>query len=327
MKDSRWYQVNGGSPLRAPLAMMALALLLGFSAGCGDAEPAEVNGCQSFALSCDTRVFLQVDQFEFLRANGAHVLDVRSAEPFADGHVPGAVQANWSVFADPERNGILLESEAELQAIARGLGINNDTTVLLYGNGGTGDSAAGRMLWTLEYLGHPRVYLLDGGIEAWKQDSGKRVATGMSSAIAQGNFTVNVRPEIRATIEEVEAAIEEGTLKLVDTRTMEEFFGDEEYRRGNPRGGYIPTAIHYHWEDVIGEDGRLRPAADIRAELEALGIVDGTLTIPYCQSGVRSGFFYAVLKWLDYPDAKNYDGSWWEWSRDEDRPLGDYDNN
>ncbi|MFU8804914.1 MAG: sulfurtransferase [Bradymonadaceae bacterium] len=323
MKNSHWSQLVGRLG-RAHLTALSLGFIVAFSSACVEPEVEAPEGCDAATLTCSKTVFLEVEEFEFLRLNGAHVIDVRGSDTFADGHVPGAANTHWNAFAEPDRNGILLESEAALQEVARSLGINNDSTILVYGNGGTGDSAAGRLFWTLEYLGHDKVYLLDGGIEAWKEDAGVAVGTGAFQSIPEGDFTVNLRPELRATIEEVEDAMENGTLKLVDTRNIEEYLGEEEALRGNPRGGYIPTAVHYHWEDVIGDNGRLRPAEDIRAELEALGIVDGTLTIPYCQSGVRSGYFYAVLKWLGYPTAKNYDGSWWEWSRETDL-AGEYE--
>lgn len=300
-----------------------LLLLLSFSLltpGCGEGQKEfeTPSTCTQELQVCDAQVFLTVDQFEFLRRNGAHVLDVRPYEVFTQGHIPGSYWAQWQDFADTEnRNGIIWEDEEILQNAARSFGINTDDRIIIVGagDGSGGDARAGRLFWTLEYIGHDNVYLVDGGFEAWLNAGYDGLTAGTPSP-ALGNFEVNIRPERRATIEEVESAILDGSIRLVDTRTVEEWMGEESARRNNPRGGYIPDAVHYHWEDAL-VDGKLRPREEIRAELEALGITPGTLTIPYCQSGVRSGYFYAILKWLDYPEPKNYDGSWWEWSRTE----------
>ncbi|WP_158542675.1 sulfurtransferase [Lujinxingia litoralis] len=294
--------------------MVALALAL--SAGCGQevTELATPEGCSEESGTCQARIFLQADEFEFLRRQGALVLDARASEAFVQGHVPGAIRVDWKAFAREGFNGLIEDDVETLERVARGYGINEDQPVLIYGGGGSAESVSGRVFWTLEYLGHDQVYLLEGGFDSWKQARFAAIEAGVTEAGA-GDFTVELQPQRRATQQEVEAAIEDETLRLVDTRTIEEWFAEN--LRDNPEGGHIPEAVHYHWENVLEADGTLRPAADIRAELEALGIDEGTLAIPYCQSGVRSGFFYAVLKWLEYPEPKNYDGSWWEWSRDE----------
>ncbi len=291
------------------------AVALFFVAACGEdtTELETPATCSQELQLCEAQVFLEVNQLEFLRQNGAVVLDTRDEDVYVNGHIPGSLNASWQVFRDPELNGILWDDEAKLQQAARDLGINNDDTIIVLGqgDGSGGDARAGRLFWTLEYLGHDNVYLVNGGFDAWLEAGYDGLEAGTTD-VAEGDFTIDLRPERRATRAEVEAAIEEGTIRLVDTRTIDEWIGEE--LRNNPEGGHIPEAIHYHWEDVM-EDGKLRPREDILAEFEELGIVPGTLTIPYCQSGVRSGFFYAVLKWLDYPEPKNYDGSWWEWSR------------
>ena len=309
---------------RSLLPLVIALFALSFAAGCGGefTELETPETCTQELQLCEVEVFLSVQEFEFLRQNGAHILDVRNQEAFSLGHIPGSYWADWQSFADTEnRNGIIWEDEAILEEAARSFGINNEDVVIVVGagDGRGGDARAGRLFWTLEYIGHERVYLVDGGFAAWEEARYDGLQAGFPEPEA-GNFEVNLRPDRRATIEEVEEAIEDGTIRLVDTRTVEEWMGLEEARRENPRGGYIPEAIHYHWENVM-EDGKLRPRDEILAELEALGIVPGTLTIPYCQSGVRSGYFYAVLKWLGFPEPKNYDGSWWEWSRADDLEI------
>ena len=74
--------------------------------------------------------------------------------------------------------------------------------------------------------------------------------------------------------------------------------------------------MHYEWTKVFDADGKLRSKEELKADFAALGIDENTEVIPNCQSGVRSSFIYAVFKWLGFKTAKNYDGSWWEWSRE-----------
>lgn len=301
-----------------PLSLLfALSFLLLFSACGNELNPLDdVEGCSQELQTCNAHVFLSVEQFEFLRQQGAHILDTRSPEEFSQGHIPGSFNANWQAFADTEhRNGIVWEDTDLLQDAARSFGINSEDTVIVLGagDGSGGDARAGRLFWTLEYLGHNNVYLVDGGYQAWLDARYDNLEAGLPTP-PTGNFEVTLRPELRATLDEVEAAINDGSIRLVDTRTVEEWIGEN--LRNNPRGGHIPEAIHFYWEDAL-QDGFLRPKDELRSELEALGILPGTLTIPYCQSGVRSGYFYAILKWLDYPNPKNYDGSWWEWSRSD----------
>lgn len=302
------------SPRR--LANFILITALFIAAGCGgehtDFTPP--SSCDEATGTCEAHVFLQVEEFEFLRRNGAYIIDTRSQDEYLQGHVPGAINGSWRKFAHPDRNGILWEEEERLQQEVQNLGIKNDDTVIVLGvgDGSGGDSSAGRFYWTLQYLGHDDIYLVDGGFQAWVDGRFSNLEAGLNEP-KKSDYVIDIRPERRATLDEVIAAIEDDSLRIVDTRRVEEWMGEE--LRNNPLGGHIPEAVHYHWEDVFDGQGKLRPKEQIRKELEELGIVEGTLTIPYCQSGVRSGFFYAILQWLDYPEAKNYDGSWWEWSR------------
>lgn len=297
--------LNFARAARHALVFMLMLFVMGSFTACGEvAEDRDVTA----------RVFLEIDDFEYLRKQGALVLDARGKKPFEDGHVPNAINADWKKFVIEGKNGIVSDDVEYLQNAARDLGINADQTILIYGDGGINDSSAGRLLWTLEYLGHESVYLLNGGVEAYKREN-LYTQAGTTTA-KKGTFTVNLRPEIRATMAEVKEASDNGTLKIIDSRTDAEWLAElENDPRGNQQGGHIPEAIHYHWEDVMTKDGVLRPKEELRAEFQALGITEDTLTIAYCQSGVRSGYLYAVLKWLDYKEAKNYDGSWWEWSQ------------
>lgn len=267
----------------------------------------------------NSRVFITPDELEELRAAGdVSILDVRNAEQFATGHIPGALNAEWSVFRDVSREGEYTEDDPVLvERTARALGLSQDRPIVVYGNGRTTSHA--RLAWSLEYYGHANVFILDGGLDAWTAATGQS-ATTEPTVVEPGDFTVAFRPEVLVTRERVEAALEDDRVIFFDARSSGEYAGEDE--RGNPRAGHIPGAIHYEWTNVFQEDGSLRPANDIRAELDGLGLLDpDKVVVAYCQGGFRSAVIYSVLRWLGQPEVANYDGSWWEYSRDSDLPA------
>ncbi len=295
-------------------------LLLALLIGCGDHQELETpESCQQELQTCDARAFLQVDQFEYLRQEDAiTILDARGDDmEFRSGHVPGAQFIDMSELRDPDEHNKLWEDDELLSPLLEELGVRNDRPVVVYGagDGGGVDSRAGNIFWTLQYLGHDEVYLVDGGLAAWTRADYASIRAGEAeSPSVDGDFTIERIPELVVGFEAVHTAVEEGSPALLDTRTEDEFIGEDE--RGNPQAGHIPTAVHYHWEDLMDDDGLLRDRDTLRDELEDLGLDTETSIIAYCQSGVRSGFFYAALIELGYPPAQNYDGSWMEWSRE-----------
>lgn len=263
-------------------------------------------------------VYVDVTEAERLRAAGATLLDTRDAEAFAAGHIPGALHAEWSVFQDASREGEFTEDDPVLvEQAARSLGIRHDRAIVVYGAGrGTSSS---RLAWSLEYYGHSDVHILDGGFDAWVAESGASASTEVATP-EPGDFVVEWRPELLATQEDVESALDAGNAIFFDARSLDEYAGTD--TRDNPRRGHIPGAIHFEWTRVFDESGRLRPENELRTELTDLGLIgEGKLVIPYCQGGFRSSVIYSVLRWLGEPEVANYDGSWWEYSRNSDLPA------
>jgi len=113
-----------------------------------------------------------------------------------------------------------------------------------------------------------------------------------------------------------EIAIEElarrlGELPLLDVRTPGEYDGSLG-KPCDPRQGHIPGARHldiYRLMEMTTDE--------VRAEL---GLEPGAEVVAYCHSGSRSAIATQVLRALGY-DARNYVGSWHEWSRHDDLPL------
>jgi thiosulfate/3-mercaptopyruvate sulfurtransferase len=108
-----------------------------------------------------------------------------------------------------------------------------------------------------------------------------------------------------------ELAARLGELAVVDVRTPEEYDGS----RGqpcDPRQGHIPGARNLDIYRLMELD---RGRIDAR-----LGIEPGAEVVAYCHSGARSAIATQILRALGY-DARNYVGSWHEWSRHDDLPI------
>ncbi len=272
------------------------------------------------AQTLNTKVFVSPLEALELRDDGALVLDTRSREKYDAGHINGAVYTlGGKEFQD--ELGLVIPDIISITETARLLGMHNDQKIVVYGD--TISSNTARLFWTLEYLGHGDVYFVAEGFEEILVETSE-VASTQETIPPKGDFVVALRSEIFASAEEVrQAATGEKPAILIDTRRESEWLGDED--RGDPRQGAIPNATWYYWENVYDANtGKLRPKAELKAEFEALGLFKpDSVIIPYCQTGVRSAVVYAVFRWLGHDNVKNFDGSWSEWSRDNNLPIVD----
>jgi thiosulfate/3-mercaptopyruvate sulfurtransferase len=243
------------------------------------------------------------------------LLDLRPAEAFAQGHVPGAVHLDlWGVS-------LIDTSPAPLQAFMWMIdhvfnlrGVDAATPVVVYDE--HSGMRAARAFWFLEYLGHPRVQMLDGGFNAWVRDA----LPVTRDAEAPQPSTWQGRPQASriATWSDVNERLgSEGTV-LVDTRSDAEYDGSLVRAK---RGGAIPGAVHIEWKNNLDLDGTFKPAATLRAMYEDAGVTPDKEVVTYCQGGYRAAHAYVALRLLGYPRVRNYTGSWKEWGDREDLPI------
>lgn len=228
------------------------------------------------------------------------------------GHIPGAayVDLDAALAAAPGDGGRHpLPDVATFERAMREAGVGRERPVVVYDDW-SGRGAA-RAWWLLRHHGHPSVRVLDGGWGAWR-DAGGEVETGPVT-VEPGYFVA--RP---GGMPVVGAAEVPGVAVLVDARAPVRFRGEQEPI--DPVAGRIPGAVNVPTEANLDDDGRFRPAAELRAAYAAVGAVPGAVVATYCGSGVTACHDVLAMEVAGVPAAL-YPGSWSGWITDPTRPV------
>lgn len=253
---------------------------------------------------------------ESARGEAPVVLDCRSADRYAAGHIPGAISLPATAISEPEFPNRLLPPES-LREVLGGCGLTSAETVVVYTDPPGAWGEDGRVFWALEYMGQADARVLNGGWPAWvaaggAQETGTRVP---QTAV----FSGTPDPDLLAATDYIADRLQSDDMCIIDTRTLEEYQGVAPY--GSARGGRIPGAIHFDYEYFFDEDWTLRNHDEIEIDLTDLGITPTCEAVLYCTIGVRSGFGYFALRLLGYARVRNYDGSWYAWAADPSLPI------
>ncbi len=233
------------------------------------------------------------------------------------GHIPGAVKLDWTTdLNDPVVRDYI--DRERLQTLLRSKGINDDTTIVFYGD--KNNWWATYALWVLQLFGVKNVKILDGGRLRWVEE-GRKLTTD-ASTYPPGKITLKERDDttIRAFRDEVLDHVKSKG-QLVDVRSPEEYRGERthmpEYpQEGCLRGGHIPGAKSIPWAKAVDPDTHtFRPASELKKLYEQdNNLKKDTETIAYCRIGERSSHtWFALTYLLGFDKVRNYDGSWTEW--------------
>ncbi len=243
------------------------------------------------------------------------LIDVRPAEDFAGGHLPGAV--HFDVFG----LSLIDTSDAPLKAFMHMIhhifelrGISEKNEAVVYEN--QSGMRAARALWFLDYFGHPNARMLDGGMQAW--NAAGFATTTEATPPKAASFKISERRDVLATAQDVLRSLNKNETAILDTRSRSEYLGTQ-IRAA--RGGAIPGAIHIEWTDNLDNSGKFKPTAELQAMYSRAGITPDKEVIPYCQGGYRSAHSYVALRLIGFPRIRNYIGSWKEWGDRTDLPI------
>jgi len=250
------------------------------------------------------------------------VVDCRDLKDYAKGHIPGAISLGKrckKALRDPTSR--VFQDVSKYEKLLGKVGIGNDTHVVFYYDGLKTITDATVGFWILEYLGHDKVQVLNGGIEAWR-NSGNRLDKKPTRKPAR-TFKAHVKKSRLAATNEIYdiATGKKRGVQLIDSRTKKEYVGKDIRAI---RGGHVPHAVNVSHMDTLKKvkdkkTGKMKAAAylDPGAAAKAFGSLDrNARTIAYCQTGTRSTLTYLEFRLMGFKDPANWDESWRVWGSD-----------
>ena len=239
-----------------------------------------------------------------LSDNSLRLIDVRREVDYNQGHIPNAVNLPLASLLSGDSPESVVELFEEV-------GIGDNTEVVIYDD--TFGALASRIAWTLQYIGHKNVALLEVTYSQWKE-LGLKTSTEKPN-IKPAKHSLNLNPEIMATAEYLENAKEKDNVVLIDNRERLNFLEQ-----------HIPGSINIPYRTLATDGKILRTKESMRNLLKNRGIPEDAEIITYCGSvGTLSGLAYYALKLIGIPNVKLYVNSFKEWKKLE-KPIGKQEN-
>ncbi|MGV7221227.1 MAG: sulfurtransferase [Nitrospinales bacterium] len=281
---------------------------------CAILNPSKIN-----AENHDFNPLLTIEQFKSLDRGNITILDTRSSWNFLISHIPGANRiGDWQDYTGKFNGskGILNEDKNFLVNKLRPLGIHPSKTIVLYGDPTNKWRTDGRFFWMFKYLGFKKVAIIEGGFDQW-ENKGLPIERGTGQDSPPSDIRVeNLKFDRTVSADQawIRSRLKSNSIAIIDTRTNEEFRGATPY--GSQRGGHIPGAVNIYWKEFFTDSGLLKSHKELERILEKVKIKNDQEVVVYCTGGVRSAMSFFALRVLGYK-VRNYDGSWWDWSRSE----------
>lgn len=258
-----------------------------------------------------------------LNNNKLHIIEVSTdTGVYERGHIQGAVNIKWHTdLVDPIKRDIA--SKENLQKTLQSLGINNDSTIVIYGDNNNWFAAWGA--WVFDVYGIKNVKLLDGGRKKWETE--KRPLTPVATSVKTGNILLsNANNTLRAKLPDVvDVANKKSNTILVDIRSPDEYsgkiFAPPGFAETAIRAGHIPGAVNVPWASAVAPDGTFKSKEELKKIYGAVGVDEKKPIITYCRIGERSSHTWFALKKILGYEVRNYDGSWTEYGNSVGNPV------
>ncbi|TGM32282.1 sulfurtransferase [Leptospira biflexa] len=249
-------------------------------------------------------------------------IDTRSFPSRLLEKLPNAQVLGWedlSLKENPFRG--KLQKEEDIQKRLLRLGFQKEDLILVLGDGAHGWGEEGRIVWSLREVGFSNVFWFDGSVRSLKEVMEVRKQRN-GYPKKEKEFFLETKDKIQIktdiTQEEISKQLQKNIYQILDTRETREYSGSTPY--GESRGGHIPGAKSFYYQNLFDEKGNIKSKQEVETILSQLGITKTKPIIAYCTGGVRSAFVVGILRSYGY-NAYNYSGSMWEWSFYPDLPM------
>lgn len=200
----------------------------------------------------------------------------------------------------------------EFSKLMEGFGVSNDSVIVIYDDGDF--AGASRLWWMLKYIGLDNVYILEGGIKAWKEQNGKVTIEAKKSFVI-GDIKLNIKENMKCEMEYVKNSIEKKDVVIIDSRAKERYLGIVEPM--DKKAGHIPSAKNYDWT-LNFKDGKMLQEDQLKDRFKQL--TDYEEIIVHCGSGVTGCANVLALDEIGI-ESKLYVGSWSDWSSYDENPV------
>ncbi|EGR2840190.1 sulfurtransferase [Vibrio cholerae] len=233
--------------------------------------------------------------------------------------IPNAQRFDYDkVFCDPDSPlPHMMPSEERFNTLARELGINHDSFIVVYDNSGT--FASPRAWWMFKAMGHHKVYILNGGLTEWKT-RGYNVTKNYREPSAKGNFDGKLNPQAFVDASYVHKQIANPHSQTIDARGLARFFGEVPEPRPGVRSGHIPGSSCLPFAELI-TGHKLKEEAELRLLLTHMLPDTAREYLFSCGSGVTACIVLLAAYVCGYQNLSVYDGSWTEWGQRQDLPI------
>ena len=247
-------------------------------------------------------------------------------QKYLESHITCAVYADLDkALSDKQGTGVSggrhpLPSRDKFAEWLSSVGLTNDMQAVVYDRNGA--NYCGRLWWMLKWAGHNNVAVLDGGLQAW-QAAGGEVISGSEAPKSPSEYALAQSLSALVATKTVADNLGRPIQTLIDARGAPRFRGEVEPL--DPVAGHIPGALNRPFAQNMGADGKFKPAAELKAEFEALlAGRDPATVVHHCGSGVSAVPNILAMQIAGLGSSSTlglYAGSWSDWCSDSARPM------